>query len=334
MNNLPKVLKTGLNVLFYVCLAATIIGSAGNILNHYGIIALRCHFGGIFAIVVSVYTVGYFIFTLFPAGSKKGLEADRVFRFQSFLNIASLGTVIIAILACVTAVLIIPYESDGIADIQTITNFYTAFIALCTTFVVGFQIYNAIDFNKRINRITEEREVLEKRIEELNKATITSSYFNAYTVGTIRYNEAQLNAKDSDITKRYCWNAIRAYFNALRYAAQGGHDFNDAMQSFGVKKIGKCISELISIHEEYPKTLIEKGNDDSIMPSLSDRQIYIYDTYGYITSTLKIMETDDAIGIAFRGQYIQIVEKWMSFIEKYYNPIYVTLLKTNCDNYK
>lgn len=320
MENKKYSLKTILRVLFNICLTIIIVGSITNVLAHYGIILSRYCFGGLFAMVVSSYVVIYFIFTMLTQEKiSKCSETEKVYHLHSFLNITSLGTVIIAILACITAVLIIPYKAEGTADVQTITNFYTAFIALCTTFVVGFQIYNSIDLNKRINRVEDERMVLEKRIEELKKTTLKSNYFNAYTIGTIRYNETQLNKKDEKTQKRYCWNAIRTYFNALKYAARGGHDFGDAMLSFGYK-IENCISELNSIHEENNKEHIEPERDDkeSIMPSISDRHNYIYETCGYITATRKIIESVDTIDFGYCGEYMRIVNLWMTFIERYY----------------
>lgn len=168
------------------------------------------------------------------------------------------------VIIMVLSLVAVPFMNTGDKiDPQNVTNFYTAFIALCTTFVVGFQIYNSIDLNKKIEELNSKNSELEKKwserqqileeeskarrnelIEEINNAkkTITrNNYFNAYIMASNRFTLAFSNRYLED--KRLCWNSLRSYFLALKYAAEGGHDFMDALSAI-IPKIKKCIKEL------------------------------------------------------------------------------------------
>lgn len=169
-----------------------------------------------------------------------------------------LWLVVITILS-VMAVPVLDVKMDG----DDVTNFYTAFIALCTTFVVGFQIYNSIELNKKIEDLNARNSELEKKwlerqhaleeesrtqreefLEEIKttKRLISkSNYYNAYNLATVRYTLAFADKYMGD--KRLCWNSLRSYFYALRYAAEGGHDFEESLETIG-NKIKKCISAL------------------------------------------------------------------------------------------
>ena len=50
------------------------------------------------------------------------------------------------------------------------------------------------------------------------------------------------NPREND--KKYYWNALRGLSNALRYAAKGGHDFDDTYQSIH-EKIFTAIDQIV-----------------------------------------------------------------------------------------
>ncbi len=68
-----------------------------------------------------------------------------------------------------------------------------------------------------------------------------SNYYNAYNLATVRYTLAFADKYMGD--KRLCWNSLRSYFYALKYAAEDGHDFKESLETIG-NKIKKCFSAL------------------------------------------------------------------------------------------
>lgn len=237
---------------------------------------------------------------------------DSVHKINIFVNLASLAVPIIFILSSIISILLkgaITYASD----------FYTAFIALCTTFVVGFQIYNSIDLNKRIEKLNSDKSQLDEQIKKLDKLNKRSSYFNAYNVGAIYFNQSGINQLPEDARKRYCWNALRAYFNALCIAATGGQDFNKAVKALGTSKMIRCIKELDNIHKNYPHGKTD-GDDENIMPSYKDRIHYISQIQDYISQTKIIINVSPVEG---KSLYIIIVKEWKEFLDKYYTDFNV-----------
>ena len=120
-------------------------------------------------------------------------------------------------------------------------SFLGTFIGVCTTFIVGFQIFNYIYYANKMDALDKEMEALHKEKEslslknkELECISIKSMYFNAYTIGRSRFQMAEgYHYKVDD--KKYYWNALRGLSNALKYAAEGGHDFNETYQSIAQK---------------------------------------------------------------------------------------------------
>lgn len=288
-----------------------------------------------YVILIILTIVAYFV-CAFRFG-KKDEEAcsdkiDKTYQVPVFLIIASVAIAVIFMISGIIAPVMRGDESQ--VDSETITNFYTAFIALCTTFVVGFQIYNSLELNKKMEKLDVAKQETEKQLADLKKKLIEldadkldlekqvndakainkrCEYFNAYTIGTIRYNEAEMNKKPNpEASKRYCWNAIRAYFNALKFASEGGQDYKEAWESFGQNKISNCIDILIQMHKDYPHGEND-GDRDSVMPSYEDRMRYINDTKKAIKG-IKTSDLDDNLS----SELDNLKAKWNTFLKEYY----------------
>lgn len=253
--------------------------------------------------------------------TKKQYMGKRNLLIISFISSPYIWLAIVTIASLALAPLL--GCTEGI-DGGDITNFYTAFIALCTTFVVGFQIYNSIELNKRIEDMNSRQKQLEqiwfdryKQLEEeenkrrenlmreleLFKATaLENNYYNAYNSGTTRYTFAFSDKYIND--KRLCWNAIRSYFMALKYAAKGGHNFRETMDAVGPKII-KCIDKL---------------KDCNKLNCEEKRRIYAYKTKYIVVTNRVISETDTESEELNRyyetalADYKQLVKRWNDFI--------------------
>lgn len=225
----------------------------------------------IFLVFVSVLVIILLVYrAIKPSNNDSVIE--RQYRFRFGLNVFSMSlSIILIISALIGSTVKLELGKVGSAD------FYTAFIALCTTFVLGFQIYSSIDLNKKIEKLDKEKKRINNQIKELKELNKTCEYFNAYSIGTIRYNEAEMNVKDNpEASKRYCWNAFRAYANALKLAAEGGHDFHEAWDSFGATKMYACLAELNRIHQ-CNNSGDNDGGPGQIMPCYLDRKRYVKD---------------------------------------------------------
>lgn len=233
--------------IFWIVLVALAISAVATFF-------LGCHtsywltFAALLFILISVLAViciacGFLNANVCETKTKSKSESDHAsiegkYRFGHFIIVISVSLVVIYILSHVVATLVDFDTSD-----DDVANFYTAFIALCTTFVVGFQIYNSLDLNKKLDKLDADKRSLEEELKKLSKVTKQSEYYNAYTIGTIRYRDSRLRSRSFRGNKKYCWNALRAYFNALRLAAEGGHDFYDTLNALK-GKIETCIKEL------------------------------------------------------------------------------------------
>lgn len=241
---------------------------------------------------------------------------ESKYRIGIFFIVVSVSLVVIYILSHVVATLV-----DFDASDEDVANFYTAFIALCTTFVVGFQIYNSLDLNKKIDKLDADKKSLEEELKKLKEVTKESEYFNAYSIGTIRYNEAGMNIKPSaEVGLRYCWNAFRAYANALKLAAEGGHEFCEAWDSFGATKMFACLAALEVIHEKrkYGK---DDGGKDEIMPSYDDRKRYVKEISMHMDSADISVKNSKYIAQSYANNFEELVQYWKDFKEKYYPQI-------------
>lgn len=204
--------------------------------------SLELSFTALLFVMISVFVFICYMFAFLNA-NESNADSDHAaiehkYKIGNFVVVASVSLIVIYILSHVVATLV-----DFDASDENVANFYTAFIALCTTFVVGFQIYNSLDLNKKIDKLDADKKSLEEELKKLKKVTKESEYFNAYTIGTIRYRDSRLRTRSFRGNKKYCWNALRAYFNALRLAAEGGHDFYDTLNAL-YGKIETCIEEL------------------------------------------------------------------------------------------
>ena len=288
-----------------------------------------------YVILIILTIVAYFV-CAFRFGKKDeepcSDKIDKTYQVPVFLIIASVAIAVIFMISGIIAPVMRGDASQ--VDSETITNFYTAFIALCTTFVVGFQIYNSLELNKKMEKLDVAKQETEKQLADLKKKLMEldadkldlekqvneakainkrCEYFNAYTIGTIRYNEAEMNKKPNpEASKRYCWNAIRAYFNALKFASEGGQDYKEAWESFGQNKISNCIDILIQMHKDYPHGEND-GDRDSVMPSYEDRMRYINDTKKAIKG-IKTSDLDDNLS----SELDNLKAKWNTFLKEYY----------------
>ena len=288
----------------------------------------------LFVTFTAIYIVYYFGFGK-KAESDNSDKVEQSYRLPFALTIASVSLAIILMISGIIAPIM--WGKADQVNTEIITNFYTAFIALCTTFVVGFQIYNSIDLNKKMEKLDAAKQEAEKQLDYLNAKLLeldsdkkdladqikrTSDinkkceYFNAYSIGTIRYNEAEMNKKDvPEANKRYCWNAIRAYFNALKFASEGGQNYKEAWESFGKNKIRKCIDLLIEVHNKTDHGKND-GDNTSVMPSYNDRKRYIEDTNTAIKN-IKFSDLDETL----KNEYWDLVVKWNNFLQKFYSDL-------------
>lgn len=342
MKKINSRLKLIFKIMFCILLSGVLGTSVGMIINwccNTWLHRIAC----IFLILTSLFSLIYILYSIFRLPVRRRDEVsviEKRYRYYIFLNIASVTLTVIVMIALAVAVFV-KLKLDE-SSVEIITNFYTAFIALCTTFVVGFQIYNSIDLNKKVEildsekrdlerhlqsvrekleELDEEKQQLKEQTAELVKINKRCEYFNAYSIGTIRYNEAEMNEKDDPQTnKRYCWNAMRAYFNALKLASEGGQDFEEAWKSFGRTKIVKCLDKLIEIHEEFDYDY-DAGDDFSIMPSYAHRERYIREISKFIADTRVPLAELKGVDDSLKNEYYSLTVRWNDFLNKYYSNI-------------
>lgn len=247
--------------------------------------------------------------------SKKAKECNKL--MISLYVTPYLWLIVIMILSVVA----VPFLKSEMKS-EDVTNFYTAFIALCTTFVVGFQIYNSIELNKKIEELNTKNALLENKwmerqqaleeesraqrnelLEEIRntkKLISKNNYYNAYNLATMRYTLAFAERYNGD--KRLCWNSMRSYFLALKYAAEGGHDFHESLESIGTK-IKKCISEL--------SNPTESGTFHRINYS---RNRFIREINMCVDDILILLENSDKSN-ATVSRFIDLQNDWLKFIK-------------------
>ena len=190
--------------------------------------------------------------------------------------------VVLIIEVCLVVYLLV---SDRIAwpNNVEICGFEGTFLSICTTFIVGFQIWNYISASDKLKELEEKKNILTQEIQELKEAKLECRYYNAYTIGCIRYQMAKNFHKEKD--KRNYWNALRAFTKALLYAKDGGHDFESSYNAIS-KKVSDAINS-ISGKEDY---MIEYFDADSnlliMMETINDNmqeiQMYIKEKYTHI----------------------------------------------------
>ena len=121
------------------------------------------------------------------------------------------------------------------------TGFMMSFVGICTTFIVGYQIYISIDYKERIKKAETVINDLCNEKAEFKKAYLENIYYNSYTIGQIRF----MMAEQSGEKKSYAWSALRAYTKAMMYAAKGGHNFSETYDALK-DKIEICINIIVS----------------------------------------------------------------------------------------
>lgn len=275
--------------------------------------------------------------------SRRKEKKSPFYYFKVGSNLVSAALSVIIIISVIIAYYDIPQETCSLffkPNNIDVTDFYTSFIALCTTFVVGFQIYNSIIVGNKIEQLDKEFKTQKEITKQMTYENLVCKYFNAYTIGMTRYNEIGFDSKQQKL--RYCWNSIRAYMNALNISAQGGHDFHESISSFGQKKIVKCIDELIEYHKLFKdKGYMNKDIDNNFLPSLDDRRKYISDINNYIDEATEYLEECRKCYFKIHRAIVQydtvcnyqyiskedldkfngIAKMWSDFVKEYYADI-------------
>lgn len=199
----------------------------------------------------------------------------------------------------------IPYYS-----ILSYDGILSTFIGICTTFVVGFQIWNYIYHTNKLDKVDSEIEKLEKEKEELRaeidklKGTGTQSmYYNAYTIGRIHFQMAKGFAPSTN-DKKYYWNALRALAKALKYASQGGHDFADTYKAIS----GKIYFAIDSIIDDNADNHLIFDTDENAIT----RMKFQIDT---LMEEVKTFIMSDKMREFDYKEFVRYCDKW-----KYFTP--------------
>lgn len=165
-----------------------------------------------------------------------------------------------------------------------INAFLGTFVSICTTFIVGFQIWNYIYASDKLKEFEEEKKLLKQEIQELKVAKFECLYFNAYTIGRMRYQMAK-GYHNEEKDKRNYWNALRAFTNALLYAKEGGHDFEDTYDAIS----GMVFSSIDSIieSEDYMMGYFTEDSKclimmETINDNMNELQTFIRKEFTYI----------------------------------------------------
>ncbi len=219
--------------------------------------------------------------------------------FDGFIGfILWISPSIITIIAFAFAVLVekedFPIEGD-------LSDFYSSFIALCTTFIVGFQIYSTMELNKRIRDLDEKDKELEQKtedIDEYHKKLLECKYYNAYTIGLSHFNNAKSEPK-------YYWNSLRAYCNALLYATEGGHDIEEAIDAL-CHKMQECLSAIKDYHKDW-KNITDENEYIPVYPKRVRMADEINDTLKKIHTNLG--QTENSNFTSFKCECIEFFLK-------------------------
>ena len=162
--------------------------------------------------------------------------------------------------------------------------FLGTFVSICTTFIVGFQIWNYIYASDKLKEFEEEKKFLKQEIQELKEAKYECLYYNAYTIGRMRYQMAK-GYHNEIKDKRNYWNALRAFTNALLYAKDGGHDFEDTYDAISnmvfaaIDSISRNEDYMLGYFDENSKCLIMM---ETINANMHEIQKYIKEKYAHI----------------------------------------------------
>ena len=213
------------------------------------------------------------------------LNQNEMIMYASKWNKLMIFLSVIALIIEVSLVVLL-FVSGRIVwpDTVDINAFLGTFVSICTTFIVGFQIWNYIYASDKLKEFEEEKNILTQEIQELKEAKFECLYFNAYTIGRMRYQMAKgYNYEEKD--KRYYWNALRAFTNALLYAKAGGHDFEDTYDAISemvfaaIDSISQNEDYMIGYFDENSKCLIML---ETINANMREIQMYIKEKYTHI----------------------------------------------------
>ena len=120
--------------------------------------------------------------------------------------------------------------------------------------------------------------------QELKEAKYECLYYNAYTIGRMRYQMAK-GYHNEIKDKRNYWNALRAFTNALLYAKDGGHDFEDTYDAISnmvfaaIDSISQNEDYMLGYFDENSKCLIMM---ETINANMHEIQKYIKEKYAHI----------------------------------------------------
>ena len=210
------------------------------------------------------------------------LNQNEMIMYASKWN--KLMAILFAVLIIEVCLIIYLFVSKRIAwpNNVEICGFEGTFLSICTTFIVGFQIWNYISASDKLKELEEKKNILTQEIQELKEAKLECRYYNAYTIGCIRYQMAKNFHEEKD--KRNYWNALRAFTKALLYAKDGGHDFERSYNAIS-EKVSDAISSIL-IYDHYMIRLFDENSKwlimmETINDNMHEIQMYIKEKYTY-----------------------------------------------------
>lgn len=186
-----------------------------------------------------------------------------------------------SLIVILAVVIVIVIKADGQMDRGDLSDFYSSFIALCTTFIVGFQIYSTMELNERIRDLDNKNQILEQKtrdIDAMSNNLLECKYYNAYTIGLTHFYNAETKPK-------YYWNSLRAFCNALKYASNGGHNIEESVDALS-KKMQICLDKIKEVHKDIDNITV--CNND--LPEYAKRLnmlTEIEETLNIVNSSLK-----------------------------------------------
>lgn len=213
------------------------------------------------------------------------LNQNEMIMYASKWN--KLMAILFAVLIIEVCLIIYLFVSKRIAwpNNVEICGFEGTFLSICTTFIVGFQIWNYISASDKLKELEEKKNILTQEIQELKEAKLECRYYNAYTIGCIRYQMAKNFHEEKD--KRNYWNALRAFTKALLYAKDGGHDFESSYDAIS-KKVSDAINSIF-LYDQYMIRLFDFDKEskclimmETINANMQEIQMYIKEKYTHI----------------------------------------------------
>lgn len=204
-------------------------------------------------------------------------QNEMIMYASKWNNLMAILSVVLIIEVCLVVYLLV---SDRIAWPKS--GFEGTFLSICTTLIVGFQIWNYISASDKLKELEEKKNILTQEIQELKEAKLECRYYNAYTIGCIRYQMAKSSHEEKD--KRNYWNALRAFTKALLYAKDGGHDFERSYNAIS-EKVSDAINS-ISGKEDYMIEYFDKDSNwlimmETINDNMHEIQMYIIEKYTF-----------------------------------------------------